>query len=273
MRKLNVGLTPEQVAKRRSSIGASDMTRIMSGDDAAVLRLWEEKTGQREPEDLSGVLPVLMGSWTEELNRYWFELQTGLEVLDVGREAVSATHPYLTATLDGIAAGEGIRANFEAKHVHANTKDETVSQKYMAQVHQQMFVTGERLTYLSVFFGTTKWEWFEIEYDEEYGRACLEAAELFWSHVIARTPPVTIAAPTPPKPLNVVEMMKVDMEGNNQWASLAQDWLDNKAPAARFDTASKELKDLMPNDAGEASGHGIIIKRAKNNSLRIGETK
>ena len=54
---------------RRYFIGGSD-ARIITGDDeAALLRLWREKRGEVEPEDLSGNLLVQLGLATEELNR------------------------------------------------------------------------------------------------------------------------------------------------------------------------------------------------------------
>ena len=39
---------------RRSFIGGSDARIIMGDDEAALLRLWREKRGEAEPEDLSG---------------------------------------------------------------------------------------------------------------------------------------------------------------------------------------------------------------------------
>ena len=39
------------------------------------------------------------------------------------------------------------------------------------------------------------------------------------------------------------------------------------------DTPIPEGEAPTPDDAGEATGHGVRIKRAKNNSLRISEVK
>ena len=50
---------------RRKSLGGSDANRIMRGDWHS---LWLEKTGRKEPEDLSWVLPVLIGIATEDLH-------------------------------------------------------------------------------------------------------------------------------------------------------------------------------------------------------------
>src|SRR5207247_6711327 len=70
---------------RRSFIGGSDARIIMGSDEAALIRLWREKRGEAEPEDLSGNLIVQLGSATEELNRSWYERNTGRRVRDVQR--------------------------------------------------------------------------------------------------------------------------------------------------------------------------------------------
>ena len=62
---------------RRSFIGGSDARIIMGDDEAALLRLWREKRGEAEPEDLSGNLIVQLGQATEDLNRLWYERNTG----------------------------------------------------------------------------------------------------------------------------------------------------------------------------------------------------
>jgi len=62
--------------KRRYFIGGSDARIIMGDDEAALLRLWKEKRGEIEPEDLSGNLVVQLGLATEDLNRRWYESNT-----------------------------------------------------------------------------------------------------------------------------------------------------------------------------------------------------
>ena len=58
---------------RRSFIGGSDARIVLGEDEAALLRLWREKRGEVEPEDLSGNLIVQLGVVTEALNRRWYE--------------------------------------------------------------------------------------------------------------------------------------------------------------------------------------------------------
>ena len=45
-------------SNRRQFIGGSDARFIMSGDEAALIRLWREKRGEAEPTDLSDNLVV-----------------------------------------------------------------------------------------------------------------------------------------------------------------------------------------------------------------------
>ena len=52
---------------RTEFIGGSDARVIMGTDEAALLRLWQEKRGEIAPEDLSGNLIVQLGVATEPL--------------------------------------------------------------------------------------------------------------------------------------------------------------------------------------------------------------
>src|SRR6266566_7236139 len=71
---------------RRSFIGGSDARIIMGTDEAALLRLWREKRGEAEPEDLSSNLIAQLGTVTEHLNRHWYERNTGQIVTEVPRQ-------------------------------------------------------------------------------------------------------------------------------------------------------------------------------------------
>ena len=108
---MSVRLKP---ADRRYFIGGSDARIIMGDDEAALIRLWREKRGEVEPEDLSGNLIVQLGLATEELNRRWYEANSGQVITDIQR---CVRHPtilrWMGATLDGRVESSG--AVFEAK--------------------------------------------------------------------------------------------------------------------------------------------------------------
>ena len=86
---------------RRLFIGGSDARIIMGPDEAALIRLWKEKRGEGEPEDLSGNLIVQLGVVTEALNRSWYERNTGRSVADVQRWVQHPVKRWMAATLDG----------------------------------------------------------------------------------------------------------------------------------------------------------------------------
>src|SRR2546428_5114336 len=141
---------------RRLFIGGSDARIIMGGDEAALVRLWREKRGEVEPEDLSGNLIVQLGRATEELNRSWYERNTGRQVRDVQRRVRHSAIPWMAATLDGIV--EGTEAVFEAKFMLPwSFSEEAAAEKYMAQVQHNMWVTHLRTSVLSIITGGGKW--------------------------------------------------------------------------------------------------------------------
>jgi predicted phage-related endonuclease len=116
---------------RRSFIGGSDARIIMAEDEAALLRLWKEKRGEVEPEDLSGDLLVQLGSVTEHLNRHWYEKNTGQVVTEVQRQLFHPVHRWMAATLDGRV--EATDAVFESKFMLPwNFSDEGAAEKHMA---------------------------------------------------------------------------------------------------------------------------------------------
>ena len=85
----------------------------MGNDEAALIRLWREKRGEVGPEDLSGNLIVQLSTVTEDLNRGWYERNTGRRVTDVQRHVKHSAIPWMAATLDGIV--QETAAVFEAK--------------------------------------------------------------------------------------------------------------------------------------------------------------
>jgi predicted phage-related endonuclease len=80
----------EKPVDRRGFIGGSDVRIIMGDDATALLRLWREKRGEIEPEDLTNNLIVQLGTVTEHLNRHWYERNTGQVVTKGAAPGVSS---------------------------------------------------------------------------------------------------------------------------------------------------------------------------------------
>jgi len=132
-----------QNADRRSFIGGSDARIIMGDDEPALLRLWREKRGEVEPEDLSANLIVQLGTVTEHLNRHWYERNTGQVITGVQRRVIHPVKRWMAATLDGMVEGTG--AVFEAKFMLPwSFSEEGAAEKHMAQLQHNMWVTASR---------------------------------------------------------------------------------------------------------------------------------
>jgi predicted phage-related endonuclease len=267
--RLKLGLSPEQVERRKHYIGGSDAGKIMAGDWHD---LWLEKTGQREPEDLSHILPVQLGSFTEEFNRFWYEQKTGRQVTHEQEHCIHPDFGFLRANLDGrTTLLSGVAAVWEGKHVGGFEPLDTVVARYMPQLHHNMICAGVEHAVLSVLIGTSKWEEVPVEFDWIYGGKLLEREREFWRHVVTKEPPHSVepvASPSPPE-----KWRDVDFEGNNFWSEQAGIYLSTLPAKKKNATAEKELKALVEADVGCAWGHGIRITRAKNNALTIREEK
>jgi predicted phage-related endonuclease len=245
---------------RRAFIGGSDARIIMGNDEAAVLRLWREKRGEAEPEDLSGNLLVQLGVATEALNRTWYERNTGRSVRDIQRRIKHSAIPWMAATLDGVVEGTG--AVFEAKFMLPwSFSEEAAGEKHMAQLQHNMWVTHSRLAVLSIITGGGKWVEITIPMDPLYLSVLVSAEKKFWRCVQSGEAPHLINA-EPPRP-RIEAIRIVDMTSSNSWAEFAALFRGTREAFLDHERAKSELKALMPEDAKEAIGHGVRAKRSK----------
>lgn len=251
---------------RRSFIGGSDANVILSGDRGKVERLWREKRGEAEAEDLSDKLAVMLGCWSEPFNRLWYEKLSGCPVTRIGQTIVSADYGWRCCTLDGFV--EGSEAVFEAKHTSAFTTAEQALERYMPQLQHNMAVTGASRAILSVIFGNHKYEMIEVPSDWLYQLELLDAEQAFWNCVQTGEEPVPCEPPPPPTPIGTREIC---FEGNNTWASAAVDWLQHRGAAKKHAGASGLIKSLIEEDVSRAFGHGIEAKRSKSGAITIRE--
>jgi predicted phage-related endonuclease len=258
---------------RRTFIGGSDARIIMSADEAALIRLWKEKRGELESEDLSGNLIVQLGVATEALNRSWYERNAGRLVTDVQRWVRHPVNRWMAATLDGFIAD--IDAVFEAKLMLPwSFSEEAAAAKHMAQLQHNMWVTNAKIAVLSIITGGGKWVELTIPSDALYQHFLITAERRFWRCVESGEIPRPFGV-EPPQP-RIEAVRVVDMSESNSWAEFANLFRATRPAFLDHERAKNELKGLMPEDAKEAAGHGVRAKRSKSGAvsfdlLAIGE--
>jgi predicted phage-related endonuclease len=249
---------------RRSFIGGSDARIIMGADDASLLRLWREKRGEAEPEDLSDNLIVQLGNVTEDLNRRWYQYHTGQSVTHVQRRMQHPVNKWMAATLDGLVEPSG--AVFEAKFMLPwSFSDEAAAEKHMAQLQHNMWVANSRAAVLSIITGGGKWVEMIIHADPLYQHLLITAERKFWRCVMTAEPPCLFTVETPRPRLDAIRV--VDMNGSNSWAEFAAVFLRTKCAHQEHEEAKAGLKKLVPDDAKEAVGHGLRAKRSKSGAI------
>src|SRR6202050_2107699 len=173
-----------QLPNRRCFLGGSDARVIMGDNEAILVRLWREKRGELEAEDLSDNLIVQLGTVTEELNRHWYERNTGHAVKDVQKRIQHPVNKWMAATLDGLVERSG--AVFEAKFMLPWTfSEEAAAEKHMAQLQHNMWVVAARSAVLSVITGGGKWVEIKAHADPLYQHLLLTAEKKFWRCVMS----------------------------------------------------------------------------------------
>src|SRR5215212_9943071 len=253
-------------ADRRFYIGGSDARVIMGRDDEALVRLWREKRGEVEPEDLSGNLLVQFGCATEALNRHWFERETARSLHKIQRFIRQPRLEWMAATLDGITEEDW--AVFEAKFMLPfSFSQESAAEKHMAQLQHNLLVTGAKRAYLSILTGGAKWVLIEVEADPVYQSVLLQVERIFWRCVKTGEVPHGFSAEPPKAKMPVIRI--VDMSSSNAWAEHAATFARTRAAYTDHESAKSELKALVPEDAREAFGHGLRAKRSKSGAINF----
>jgi predicted phage-related endonuclease len=236
----------------------------MGSNEAALIRLWREKRGEVEPEDLSRNLTVQLGVATEQLNRRWYESNTGHAVKHVQRHVRHPIIRWMAATLDGIVEATG--AVFEAKFMLPwSFSEEGAAEKCMAQVQHNMWVTNSKAAALSVITGGGKWIELPIPADPLYQHLLLTAEKKFWRCVESGEPPRLFGI-EPPRP-RLQSIRVVDMSCSNSWAEFAALYRETRVAYVAHEKAKAELKSLLPEDAKEAFGHGVRARRSRSGAV------
>ena len=249
---------------RRYFIGGSDARIIMGNDEAALLRLWQEKRGEIGPQDLSSNLVVQLGLATEDLNRHWYESNTGQVLTDVQRQIRHPVLRWMAATLDGRVEATG--AVFEAKFMLPwSFSEEAAAEKYMPQLQHNMWVVAARSAVLSVITGGGKWVEITTHSDPLYQHLIVTAERKFWRCVESGEPPRLFGV-EPPKP-RIEAVRVVDMSASNSWAEFAGLFRNTRQAFMDHERSKAELKAVMPEDAKEAIGHGVRAKRSKSGAV------
>jgi predicted phage-related endonuclease len=170
----------------------------------------------------------------------------------------------MAATLDGTIDPGG--AVFEAKFMLPwSFCEEAAAEKHMAQLQHNMWVANARSAVLSIITGGGKWVEMTIHADPLYQHLLLTAENKFWRCVQSGETPRLFGVEAPRPRLQAVRV--VDMSTSNSWADFAEIYCRTRSAFVDHESAKAELKKLVPEDAKEATGHGLRAKRSKSGAI------
>lgn len=178
--------------ERQKYIGGSDIAAIMSLSRwKTPLKLWLEKTGQAEPDDLSKVEAVQLGTELEEFVAQKFSQATGKQVRKQPKMYVHKDYPYMAAHVDRLITGTD--ELLECKTCSAFKKDEwdadKIPQEYILQVMWYLGITGRTKGHIACLIGGQSFVYKEIDFDQQLFDVMVEKAKEFWNKVQNNEPP------------------------------------------------------------------------------------
>lgn len=257
---------------RHLGIGSSDARRLINND---WLTLYNEKVGLSEPEDLSNIFRVQLGILTETFHLDWLAKVNECPISRPAERYTCPTYEFMYAHLDGWH--DQADTFVEVKHSNCFKTVRQLAVDYMAQLQHQMIVTERTSCYFSAICGNSDPEWVIVDANPEYQERLVEIERTFWWHVKHKVAPEITPTAKQEQAKKVGASTRIDglipydMGPNNHWASLAHDYLANQQAAALFEQSKKAIKELVPDDASEAAGHGLAVRRDRRGALRFYE--
>ena len=234
---------------RRSFIGGSDARIIMGKDEAALCGCGRRKRGSRAAISARNLI-VQLGVVTEELDRRWYQANTGHAITDVQKRIRHAGLHWMAATLDGRVASSG--AIFEAKFMlRWSFSEEAAVTKYMPQLQHNMWVVAARAAVLSVITGGGKWVEIRVHADPLYQHLIVTAERKFWRCVENGENSCTFWHRTTEAADRGDPCGRYEF--SNAWAELAAIFSRTRPAHLEHERAKAELKGLVPDDAGRPS--------------------
>ena len=167
---------------RNLGIGGSDAGAIMGMNPwKSKYQLWLEKTGQAEPEDISGKESVYWGTVLEAPVADRFAELTGKKIRRAGMMQ-NVKDPWMLANVDRLIVGE--KAGLECKCTNAfsvkDWKEDNLPDSYYWQCQHYMMTTGLPVWYIAVLIGGNSFDYKAVPRHDDDIKALYEAEEEFW---------------------------------------------------------------------------------------------
>ena len=271
---------------RNQGIGGSDAGIIMGVNPwKSAYTLWKEKTGQIEPEDISGKEVVYWGKVQEDLIAKRFEELNGKKVTRCGTVCKDGT-PWLLANVDRLVVGE--KAGLEIKTTSAYNDDEWrededgqhLPDTYYWQCMHYMLVTGLPKWYVAVLIGGQHYVQMELPRDEEAIQALYKAENEFWNtNVVQNVPPAVDGSQSTSDTLAMEfpggneDTLDLTVEAGPIYQLLQQEKEKKKEADATIKDLQNKIKAMMGNCETARIGEDKVTWKTYEGKTKVDEKK
>lgn len=249
------GLTPDQLQRRRTFVGASEVPALLGiSPFANAVSVWASKMGLVVQETTDA---MKAGNYLEAGLGRWYADETGFEVASFG-SVVHPKHPFMGCTPDLCVFGQRRIAQIKMVGTFmAHHWEDGVPDYVEAQVQAEMEVCDVDVCDVVALIGGTEFRIMPVERDRELGGYLVEVCRDFYErYVITREMPPVDGSKHSEEALKA--RFGRDKTGiilpNEQIDALAKAWLKANA---RLDEAKGD-RDLLTNQLkailGDAQG-------------------
>lgn len=196
-----MSLSAAALERRSRGLGSSDAAVALGlVSQKSNQRLFLEKRGEIEPEDLSKNWPVRLGSKLEPIVAELFEEETGKRLFRVNNTIEHPRLPFMVANIDRRVVGEKKLAEIKTAGHWAAQSDEwgdeftsAVPFKYGVQVqHQLACLPNYESGYVPLLVAGQHFKLFEIPRDEEIIGMLEAFLAKFWDDLLNDIPPMPL---------------------------------------------------------------------------------
>ena len=179
---------------RKQGIGGSDAGVIMGYNPwMSPFKLWMEKTGQVQTEDISGKSSVKAGVYLEPVVAQMFCDETGYKVERRGMMR-NKTYKWMQANIDRLIPAKKNNLpediGLEIKTTNAfsahDWDDDEVPDSYFLQCQHYMMVTGLKAWWIAVLIGGQDFRYKLIDRNEAQIKELFDAEKVFWEVNVLR---------------------------------------------------------------------------------------
>lgn len=222
------------------------------------IELWAEKTGLKEPTDLSDIPAVRWGLEHEDYARSLWELKHGDIASPLCVE--SDANPIFRASLDGYTTnGEVLEIKcpypdgITIMDVKIRRENSDAYKRYFIQVQHQLMVSGSLLAHL-VFLDEDELIEFEISRDENVINEIKQKGEEFFKAVLEKRPP-----------RDKTGWLPKSVEEETLWRDAAERYLEAVSLERRYRSQKEQAKTELLGMIGEfysyADYAGVLITK------------